>query len=58
MQPPFEPIYTLSQDELVALREYINEIFKKKFIQHSKFLIGALILFVKKIDGSLQMCVN
>jgi hypothetical protein len=52
-QPPFEPIYNLSQDELVTLHEYINEIFKKKFIQHSKFLIVALTLFVKKTYGSL-----
>ncbi len=57
-QPPFEPIYNLSQDELVTLHEYINEIFKKKFIQHSKFLIVALTLFVKKTYGSLWMCVN
>jgi hypothetical protein len=32
-QPPFEPICNLSQNKLVALREYINEIFKIKFIQ-------------------------
>ncbi len=32
--------------------------FKKKFIQHSKFLTNAFILFVKKTYGSLQMCVN
>ncbi len=24
-QPPFGPIYNLSQDELVALREYLDE---------------------------------
>jgi hypothetical protein len=58
MQPPFEPIYNLSQDELATFFEYINEIFKKKFIQHSKSLTSALILFVKKIDGYLQMWVN
>ncbi len=57
-QPPFEPIYNLSQDELIALREYINEIFKKRFIQHSKFLTSAFILFIKKTYGSLRMCVN
>jgi hypothetical protein len=41
-QPPFEPIYNLSQDELATFFEYINEIFKKKFIQHSKCLTSAL----------------
>jgi hypothetical protein len=58
MQPPFEPIYNLSQDEFATLREYINKNFKKKFIQHSKFFTSALILFVKKTNGFLQMCIN
>jgi hypothetical protein len=57
-QPPFRPIYNLSQDELVTLCEYIDENFKKWFIQHSKSLDGALILFVKKKDGSFRMCVD
>jgi hypothetical protein len=29
IQPPFEPIYNLPQDEFVALREYINKISKR-----------------------------
>jgi len=36
-QPPFDPIYNLSQDKLVALREYFDDNFKKGLIQHSKF---------------------
>jgi hypothetical protein len=31
-QPPFEPIYNLSQGKLVTLREYINENLEKRFI--------------------------
>jgi hypothetical protein len=58
MQPPFKPIYNLSQNELIAFHEYIDKNLEKKFIQHSKFLVGALILFVKKKDGSLRMCVD
>jgi hypothetical protein len=57
-QLPFRPIYNLSQDELTVLREYINENFKKRFIRHSKSPTGALILFFKRMDGSLQMCVD
>jgi hypothetical protein len=45
----------LSQTELVILREYIDENLLKNFIQHSKSLAGAPILFVKKKDGSLHM---
>jgi hypothetical protein len=52
-QLPFRPIYNLSQNKLVALHGYINENLEKGFIQHSKFLTGALILFVKKKYGSL-----
>jgi hypothetical protein len=57
-QPPFGPIYNLSQTELATLREYIDENFSKKFIWHSKSHVGTLILFVKKKDGSLRMCVD
>jgi len=57
-QPPFGPIYNLSQNELVALKEYIEENLAKNFIRHSKSPAGAPILFVKKKDGSLRMCVD
>lgn len=57
-QPPFGPIYGLSQNELAALREYLDENLAKNFIRHSKSPAGAPILFVKKKDGSLRMCVD
>jgi hypothetical protein len=57
-QPPFGPIYSLSQMELAALREYIDENLSKNFIRHSKSLAGAPILFIKKKDGSLLMYVD
>jgi hypothetical protein len=58
VQPPFGPIYTLSQDKLAILHEYINKNVEKGFIQHSKFPVGAPILLVKKKDDSLRMCVD
>lgn len=58
MQPPFGPIYNLSQTELAELRKYIDENLAKNFIRHSKSPAGAPILFVKKKDGSLRMCVD
>jgi hypothetical protein len=57
-QPPFRFIYNSSQDELVTLREYIDENIEKGFIQHFKFPTNAPILFVKKKDGSLQFCID
>ncbi len=58
VQPQFEPIDNLSQDELVMLWEYINGNIEKRFIQHSKTLANSLILFLKKNDGSFWMCVD
>jgi hypothetical protein len=51
-------MYNLSQTELVALRKYIDENLSKNFIRHSKPHARAPILFVKKKDGSLHMCVD
>jgi hypothetical protein len=52
-QPPFGLIYNLPQDDLATFCEYINENLENGFIQHSKSLVGALILFVKKTNGPL-----
>jgi hypothetical protein len=57
-QPPFGPIYNLSQTELAALCEYIDENFSKNFIWHSKSPARAPILFVKKKDEALHLYVD
>jgi hypothetical protein len=44
--------------KLTMLHEYIDENLSKNFIRHSKSPTGAPILFVKKKDGSLRMCVD
>jgi hypothetical protein len=36
----------------------INENLENEFIRHSESLVGAPILFVKKKDGSLHMCID
>jgi hypothetical protein len=51
-------MYLLSLRELVALKEFLEENLAKRFIQESKSLAGALILFTLKKDGSLRLCVN
>jgi hypothetical protein len=56
--PSFGPIYGLLEPELQALRDYLTENLAKEFIQHSKSPAGAPILFVKKKDGSLRLCVD
>ena len=57
-EPHFGPIYSLSLPELNALRNCIEENLEKGFIRPSKSPAGAPILFVKKKDGSLRLCVD
>ncbi len=58
-QPPFWPIYNLSQDEIVMFWTYMDENLDKGFIQHSKSPNGVSILFVKKEkNDSLWMCID
>ena len=56
--PPFGPLYSLSKPELVALRQWLDENLSKGFIRASSSPAGAPILFVKKKDGSLRLCVD
>lgn len=53
--PPSGPIYALSQNEQVVLRDYINTMLEKGFIQHSESPTSAPVLFVKKPDNSLRL---
>ena len=54
----FRPIYSLSAVELTALNAYLKENLSKGFIRSSTSPAGAPILFVKKADGSLRLCVD
>ena len=56
--PPFGPIYSLSEKELGVLREYLDENLDKGFVVPSESPAAAPILFVKKKDGSLRLCVD
>jgi len=55
---PFGPIYSLSQEELAALHKFIDENLATGFICPSHSPCGALVLFIRKKDGSLQLCVD
>ncbi len=56
-QLPYVPIYTLSPMELETLKAYIKTHLKTGFIQPSNSPAGASILFDKKPDGTLRLCV-
>src|SRR5260221_2088093 len=56
---PFHgPIYSLSPPELTALQEFLEEHTQNGFIHPTKSPWGSLVLFVKKKDGSLRLCVD
>ena len=57
-QPPYSLIYPLSTLKLQVLREYLHDNLVKGFIQHSTSSTSTPILFVKKKDGSLWLCIN
>ena len=56
--PPFGPLYSLSRNELIAVREWLDKNLRRGWIQNSSSPVGAPILFVKKADGSLRLCVD
>ncbi|KAE8224305.1 hypothetical protein CF326_g8057, partial [Tilletia indica] len=57
-KPPFGPLYNLSEPELKSLREWLDENLQKGFIRPSTSAAAAPILFVKKKDGTLRLCVD
>src|SRR5258707_81667 len=51
-------IYSLSPLELTVLREFLEENIRNGFIRPSKSPWGSPVLFIKKKDGSLRLCVD
>ena len=50
--------YRLAPPEMQELSNQLQELLEKGFIRPSSSPWGALILFVKKKDGSLRMCID
>ena len=57
-KPGHAPLYKMSQEELVAVKKYLEENLAKGFIEASSAPYAAPILFVRKKDGSLRFCVD
>ncbi len=57
-QPPYSPIHSLRPMELETLKAYIENNLASGFIWPSKSPARALILFDKKPDSSLRLCVD
>ena len=57
-QPPYGPIYSLGPVELETLKTYIETNLASGFIRPSQSPAGAPILFIRKKDGSIRLCVD
>ena len=55
---PYGRIYNLSEVELKTLKAYIETNLANGFIQRSSSQAAAPILFAKKKDGGLRLCVD
>src|SRR5258706_8748497 len=51
--PPFGPIYSTSEVEAKALRDFLKENLDRSFIHQSQSSCGAPVLFAKKKDSLL-----
>ncbi|XP_040930143.1 uncharacterized protein [Gossypium hirsutum] len=56
--PPARAPYRMSPPELEELRKQLKELLDAGFIRPSKSPYGAPVLFQKKHDGSLRMCID
>jgi len=56
--PSLEPIYSLLVLELQSLKEFLNKNLKTSIIHPLQFPGGAQVLFVKKKNRALQLCID
>ena len=56
--PISKALYRMAPTELKELKEQLVELLDKRFIHPSASPWGALVLFVKKKDGSMRLCIN
>ena len=57
-EPPSKPTYRLSRLEMDELKLQLEELSRKGYIQPSKSPYGAPVLFAKKKDKGLRLCVD
>jgi RNase H-like domain found in reverse transcriptase/Reverse transcriptase (RNA-dependent DNA polymerase)/Integrase zinc binding domain/Chromo (CHRromatin Organisation MOdifier) domain/Retroviral aspartyl protease len=58
VDPPSRAPYRMSVKELEELKKQLDENLKQGFIRPSQSPFGSPVLFVKKKDGSMRLCVD
>jgi hypothetical protein len=56
--PTSGPLYSMSRAEFIVLKEWLQEIMLKGFIQQSSSLCAAPVLFTKEPGGVLRFCID
>ncbi len=56
--PPSRAPFKLSTSEMKELKQQLDDLYKHGFIQPSQSPYGAPVLFVKKKDGSIRLCMD
>src|SRR5436190_999861 len=56
--PPYGPLYSLSKQELKETRKFLDEYLAQGLIRPSSSPAASPILFAKKKDGGLRLCVD
>ena len=51
-------LYNMSEDELLLMKKYLEENMKKRFLTTSSAFFASPILFAKKSERELRLCVN
>ncbi|KAL2892028.1 Retrotransposable element Tf2 155 kDa protein type 1 [Ceratocystis lukuohia] len=57
-EAPWGPLYSMTREELVVLRQTLLALLEKGYIEESQSTAAAPILFVKKPGGGLRFCVD
>ena len=57
-KPPTKNAYRMAPPELAELQKQLDELLTVGFIRPAKALYGAPLLFQKKKDGSLRICID
>ena len=57
-RPPYRRNYRMTEAERAELKKQITELLAKGLIQPSVSPFGAPVIFVKKRDGTLRMCID
>jgi hypothetical protein len=53
-EPQVRLMIPITEKNSLALKEYIKDMLKKGYIQHSKLPAGYLVIIVPKKDGSIR----